>query len=152
MTRFQKIILALVILFGLIQFIRPDQNIEANQSRNDIFYKTDTPIAVSTSIKAACYDCHSNNTVYPWYASVAPVSWILANHVNEGKEHLNFSEWTVYSAEKRQKYLLEIVDVIENDEMPLKPYQLLHKDAMLSPDQKELVMRWARDQKAAAEE
>lgn len=152
MTRAQKIILVLVVVFGLIQFIRPERNIETNPSRNDIFYKTDTPIAVSTGIQRACYDCHSNNTVYPWYASVAPVSWMLANHVKEGKKHLNFSEWTIYSPEKRQKYLLEIVDVIENNDMPPKPYQMLHKEAMMAADVQALVVQWARDQKAGIQE
>lgn len=152
MTRAQKIILVLVVVFGLIQFIRPERNIETNPSRNDIFYKTDTPIAISTGVQQACYDCHSNNTVYPWYASVAPVSWMLANHVKEGKKHLNFSEWTIYSPEKRQKYLLEIVDVIENNDMPPKPYQMLHKEAMMAADVQALVVQWARDQKAGIQE
>jgi cbb3-type cytochrome oxidase cytochrome c subunit len=152
MTRAQKIILVLVVVFGLIQFIRPERNIETNPSRNDIFYKTDTPIAISTGVQQACYDCHSNNTVYPWYASVAPVSWMLANHVKEGKKHLNFSEWTIYSPEKRQKHLLEIVDVIENNDMPPKPYQMLHKEAMMAADVQALVVQWARDQKAGIQE
>ena len=88
----KKILLGILIIIILIQFIRPEKNI-SSESINDISTVMDVPENVQEIIKTSCADCHSNTTKYPWYSEVAPVSWYLASHVNDGKKHLNFSEW-----------------------------------------------------------
>lgn len=138
-------LLAFVLLFGLIQFYRPEKNWQINESRGDIFYKKDADPKIVKILKTACYDCHSNNTAYPWYNNIAPVSWMIANHVNEGKEHLNFSNWDIYIPEKQHKLLDEIIEVVEEGEMPLSSYLIIHSEAKLSDSDKELLKFWATD-------
>lgn len=145
MSRIQIVILVLIVLLIVIQFIRPERNIENNPSRNDIFHKTGHPIEISASVQSACYDCHSNRTAYPWYASVAPVSWFIANHVNEGKEHLNFSNWKLLDKAQQQHALEEIVEVLEKQEMPLKPYQWLHSEAKMTTERSSQIISWAKE-------
>ncbi|MDY0076039.1 MAG: heme-binding domain-containing protein [Bacteroidales bacterium] len=147
MGRTQKILLVLIVLIIAIQFIRPERNIENNPSRYDIFHKTGQPTEISAMVQSACYDCHSNRTAYPWYASVAPVSWIIANHVNEGKEHLNFSNWKLLDKAQQQHALEEIIEVLEKDEMPLKPYQWLHNEATMTPEKSAKMISWAQEMK-----
>lgn len=142
MKKKQLIILIVLLVFGLIQFIRPDRNLQTNPSRYDIFHKTETNPEVVMIVQQACYDCHSNRTAYPWYASIAPVSWMISQHVKDGKKHLNFSEWTLYSAEKQSHKLDEIVEVLQENEMPPQPYVWLHKEAAISPAKKERLMEW----------
>ena len=86
-------------------------------------------------MKAACYDCHSNKNVYPWYTYVQPVGWYVKNHIEEGKEHLNFSEFGNYTAEKQAHKLEESYELIEKGEMPLSSYTLIHKEAVLTTEQ-----------------
>lgn len=137
------IILGIVALFGLIQFIRPERNQQTNPSRYDVFHKTDTDGRLVALVQSACYDCHSNRTSYPWYASVAPVSWMISSHVKDGKKNLNFSEWILYPEDKKLHKLEEIIEVLEAGEMPPKPYQWLHQEAKLSVEQKNKVVAWA---------
>ncbi len=144
-------LLALVLLFGFIQFFRPEKNWQINPSRSDIFYKEQADPKLVTLLKTSCYDCHSNNTAYPWYNNIAPVSWILANHVNEGKEHLNFSEWDLYTPEKQHDLLDEIIEVVEENEMPLGSYLIIHDEAKLSDADKEMLKFWATDEMVALE-
>ncbi|MBU1369658.1 MAG: heme-binding domain-containing protein [Bacteroidetes bacterium] len=144
MTRLQKVLLVLLIIFVLIQFVRPERNIENNPSRYDIFHKTDQPTEISAMVQAACYDCHSNRTAYPWYASVAPVSWFLANHVKEGKEHMNFSEWKLLDKTQQLHMLDEIKEVLEKQEMPPKSYQWLHDEARLSAADHDKIINWVK--------
>lgn len=143
-----KILIGLLVLIILIQFIRPERNIENNPSRYDIFHKSGQPTEVVAMVQSACYDCHSNRTAYPWYGSVAPVSWLLANHVKEGKSHLNFSDWKLLESEKQRHALDEIIEVLEKQEMPPKPYQWLHSEADLDQAQMLLIIKWATDFKA----
>ncbi len=140
-----KILIGLLVLIILIQFIRPERNIENNPSRYDIFHKSGQPTEVVAMVQSACYDCHSNRTAYPWYGSVAPVSWLLANHVNEGKSHLNFSDWKLLESDKQRHVLDEVIEVLEKQEMPPKPYQWLHSEADLDQAQVQLIINWATD-------
>lgn len=94
-------------------------------------------------LKETCYDCHSNNTVYPWYNNIAPISFWLANHVKDGKKHLNFSAWDGYSVEKKDHKLEEVIEMIENGEMPLKEYTWTHQNARLTNEQRESIVAWA---------
>lgn len=145
MSRSQKLLVILLVLFLAIQFIRPERNIETNPSRYDIFHKTSQPVEISVIVQSACYDCHSNSTAYPWYASVAPVSWIIANHVKEGKDNLNFNDWKLLDTSQQQDALEDMIEVLEKGEMPLKPYQWLHKDARLTAAKTEQIINWAKE-------
>ena len=95
-------------------------------------------------IKAACYDCHSNETIYPWYSHVAPFSWIIADHVIEGRDELNFSEWGTYSLKRQDHKLEEMIEEVEEGEMPMKGYVMLHSEADLTEEQTEAVFSWIR--------
>jgi len=107
--------------------------------------ETDIPTSpeVKAVLKRACYDCHSNETVWPWYSRVAPASWIVAKDVREGRAEVNFSAWNRYSAEERGKKLKESWKEIEEGEMPFKRYLALHPAARLSDQDKVLLRGWA---------
>ncbi|MBS4062852.1 MAG: heme-binding domain-containing protein [Bacteroidetes bacterium] len=141
------IILALVVIFGLIQFIRPERNLQTNPSRYDIFYLTETEGSVISTFQTACYNCHSSNTAYPWYASVAPVSWALNSHINNGKKKLNFSDWILYDKEQQIKLLLDISEVLTEQEMPPKPYTWLHAEARLTDANRMRLNEWVNSKK-----
>lgn len=99
---------------------------------------------VGEILQAACYDCHTNETVWPWYSYVAPMSFFVADHVVEGREHLNFSTWGQESAADRDHMLDEVIEVVEEGEMPLRSYTLLHGEARLTDAQQTALIEWAR--------
>jgi hypothetical protein len=138
------ILILIIVLIGLAQFIRPERNNQTNPSRYDIFHLTETPGPVVSTINTSCYNCHSNNTAYPWYASIAPASWLIRQSITEGKSHLNFSEWTLYSKEEQEKLLLEMIEVLEKKEMPPKPYLWMHAEAELDQQSMAMIIDWAR--------
>jgi hypothetical protein len=137
------IIIAILLVFGAIQFIRPERNLATVESRYDVFYLTETNSELIRTVKMACYDCHSDRTAYPWYASIAPVSWLIGQHVKNGKRHLDFSRWTVYDKQERISKLLEIKEVLQQAEMPPSIYLLMHSDAKLSGPQRSMIIQWA---------
>lgn len=139
----KKILLVLIAAFIVIQFIRPDKNISELPSENDIRVHHSVPANVLSILKRACYDCHSNNTNYPWYSNIQPVGWWLADHVEEGKEELNFSEFATYSAKKADHKLEEVVEMVEEGEMPLESYTFIHRDAKLTAEEAKTLMNWA---------
>jgi len=139
----KKILIFLLIVLVGIQFFHPQKNISTAASPNDIALHYLVPENVQGILKKSCYDCHSNNTVYPWYNNVQPVAWWLANHVNEGKHDLNFDEFAGY-APKKQYHKLESIIQSQNDGwMPLDSYLWIHKDAILNQQQKQAVIAWA---------
>jgi hypothetical protein len=144
----KKILFTLLILFVFIQFFRPDRNISASVSPNDIANKYAIPVNVKEKLKVACYDCHSNNTRYPWYYNIQPVGWWLQHHVNEGKEELNFSEFLSYSPKKAHHKMEETVETINEGEMPLSSYTLMHRNASLSAEQAKEIVDWANQTKS----
>ena len=133
----KKIATIVVVLLIFIQFFKPERNLSDDQSHH-ISTKYAFPEEIAAISKAACDDCHSNKTTYPWYANVQPAAWWLSNHVNEGKKHLNFSEFTIRRIAVQNHKLEEIVEMVEEGEMPLKSYTWLglHPDAKLTQDQK----------------
>lgn len=137
----KKVVGIIITLLVLIQFIRPEKN-QSKDYTNDISTEISIPQDVQQIIKTSCADCHSNFTVYPWYNNIAPVSWFLANHVNEGKEHLNFSEWTTYNVRQKNHLIKELKEVIKENEMPLTSYTLIHKDAILTEQQNKALLDW----------
>jgi len=137
----KKKVLIVIIVLGLIQFIKPQKNNSKNY-KNDITTELQVPKEVQEIIKTSCADCHSNNTAYPWYNNIAPVSWFLAYHVNEGKEHLNFSEWTSYNKNQKNHIIKEMKEEIKEREMPLTSYTLIHKNTTLTKQQSKLFLNW----------
>jgi len=137
---FNRIIYILIIVFIGIQFFGIDTDNPPVDERNDFFYKAKVADETLNLIKTACYDCHSDETVYPKYAYMQPVGWFLKDHVDEGREHLNFSEWGTYEKKKKDHKMEECVEMLEKGEMPLESYTILHSEASLSDEQKTLLM------------
>ena len=139
----RKIILGLLVLFVAAQFIRPEKNLAAVESPTDIETKHPVPAEVKALMKRACYDCHSNNTNYPWYTEIQPVGWWLASHVNDGKKHLNFSEFATYSVKRTVSKLEQISETVSQQAMPLPSYTWGHPEARLTPAEITLLTDWA---------
>lgn len=138
----RKIWVGLLVLFIFIQFVQPTRN-KSNQSlQTDLVKLFVVPSEVLKVLEAACFDCHSNNTKYPWYSWVQPFGWILANHIRKGKEDLNFSEFGSYSVRRQLSKLTGVANSIKDGSMPLSSYTLLHKTARLSKDEKALLINW----------
>jgi hypothetical protein len=132
-----RILVIFIAILLLIQLIRIDTTNKSTDNAMDFTVRSGADENISVMVRAACYDCHSNETIYPWYAQIAPVSWWIGNHVNEGREHLNFSEWTAYDTEKQKHKLEECVEMIRAGEMPMKSFTWLHPEARLSDEQKQ---------------
>jgi hypothetical protein len=135
---FQVLLLALIV----IQFFRPAKNKSEGISNNDITKLYPVPENVQSILKTSCYDCHSNNTEYPWYNNIQPVAWWLKNHIDEGKRGLNFSEFATYRIGKQYRRLDDINKQIKDDEMPLDSYLWIHKNAKLNDEQKLAITNW----------
>ena len=135
---FQILLLALIV----IQFIRPTKNKAEGISNNDISKIYPVPENVQSILKTSCYDCHSNNTVYPWYAQVQPVAWWLNDHIEDAKKDLNFSEFAGYRIGRQYRKLEEINELVKEGEMPLDSYLWIHKDAKLNGQQKITIANW----------
>jgi hypothetical protein len=139
----RKILLVLLVIFILIQIIRPEKNISSTASPNDIAAHHNVPADVLNILKRSCYDCHSNNTIYPWYNNIQPVAWWMADHVKGGKRELNFSEFAAYSAREQHHRLRALIGQVKKDEMPMDSYLWIHKYAKLNDAQKNAVIAWA---------
>lgn len=143
MKAIKKILLVLLAILVVIQFIRPNKNISSGPYVNSIDKHYTVPGDVQTVLKRSCYDCHSNNTYYPWYNNIQPVGWLLAHDVNEGKEDLNFDEFNSYSLSKKQHKLKDLTEEVKEGEMPMSIYTVIHRDAVLSAAEKERLISWA---------
>ncbi|SEW51738.1 heme-binding domain-containing protein [Chitinophaga arvensicola] len=126
----------------IMQFFRPEKNSSRQQVTGSIATVSATPENVQAILRNACYDCHSNNTHYPWYASIQPAGWWLAQHVREGKEALNFDEYASYSAKRQVNKLKRLRTQLEEGKMPLPAYTWLHPAARLTPAEKDTVLKW----------
>ncbi len=135
---FQILLLAFIVL----QFFRPEKNTSTAIAANDITAKYSVPKDVQNILVTSCYDCHSNNTNYPWYANIQPVAWWLNDHIKEGKKELNFSNFTTYRIGRQYKKLEEIASEVNEDKMPLESYTKIHKNAKLNNEQKLLITNW----------
>ncbi|MEP7163946.1 MAG: heme-binding domain-containing protein [Ferruginibacter sp.] len=144
MKRFFKILFYTILIALLIfqLYPKPTKNLSSTINANDITLAQHVPPEVEQVLKTSCYDCHSNNTVYPWYASVQPVAMWLGDHISEGKHDLNFSEFGGYSMRKKYKKLEEINELVKEDKMPLSSYTLIHRDAKLDESKKLLLANW----------
>jgi hypothetical protein len=139
----RAILLILLAALVLIQFIRPQKNISGSIDGRDITAKYVVPAGVLDILKTSCYDCHSNNTRYPWYWEVQPVMWYMNGHIAEAKRGLNFSIFASYAIRKQYKLFDNIEKEVKEGGMPLGSYTLIHRDAVLSDAQKLLIANWA---------
>jgi len=138
----KKLTLIALLIFIGIQFVPMDVPADIpTKAKNEL----EAPDAVISVLKRACFDCHSNHTTFPWYSNIAPVSWFTKHHVEEGREHMNFSTWAEYDDEKKLKFLDKIPKAIKS-KMPLPSYLLIHKEAKLNDADKALLTKWATDE------
>jgi len=126
-----------------MQLYQPARNIGFEQDITADFTKVyNVPKNIEIILRTSCYDCHSNNTYYPWYSYIQPARFFMESHIKEGKENLNFNEWGNYSDRKQNNKLDRIAKQIKSNEMPLTSYTLIHKNATLSDTQKKEVLDW----------
>ncbi len=133
----------LVVLVGL-QFFPARTNNSSTVPSTDFIKTYKAPKQIAQTLNASCYDCHSNNTKYPWYSKVQPVGWLLEDHINDGKEVLNLSEFGSYSGRKQQSKLISMISQIEDDKMPLPSYIFIHREARLSKENKKTLLDYLR--------
>ncbi len=140
----KKILLLLLAVFVIIQFIQVDVSIPDNYVAADIGFldKYNTPDDIATLVKDGCYDCHSYETEYKWYMSVAPISWFTKEHVKDGRKHLNFSDWESYDLAKKKHKLEECYEEIEEMEMPLSSYVKMHAEANFDDKDRQKLVVW----------
>jgi Haem-binding domain len=139
----KRILLIFLIILLAIQFIRPAKNIHPGPQPNDISTVYAVPANVDSILVKACNDCHSNNTRYPWYNNLQPVAWFLDNHVKDGKRSLNLNEFATYNAARKYDKITEVKKHIDEGEMPLSSYTLIHRDADLTGTEKEELIAWS---------
>ena len=136
----KKILIIIIVSFILIQFFPIDKNNPVATPKMDFLQIKDTPEKTANLIRNSCYDCHSNESKYPWYANIQPFGWFLENHIQEGRKELNFSTFATYEKKRQTKKLDEAVEMLEKNEMPLDSYVIAHAEAKLSAADKKEVM------------
>jgi hypothetical protein len=139
---FKKIVFGLLAVLIIIQFIRPSRNTHDGPQPSDIGNVYALPDGVHDVLKAKCYDCHSNNTNYPWYTNIQPIGWWMDWHIREGKHELNFSTFGEYAKERADHKLEEIIEVLEEGTMPLESYLLMHRNAAVTQEESERIVSW----------
>jgi cytochrome c551/c552 len=139
-----------VVSIGFVAFLLLAQLVPIDRTNPSIESDVKAPPEIDRPLRAACYDCHSNETVWPWYSHVAPISWLLAYDVKEGRAELNFSTWQLYDAKKEQKKLKEIVETMNNGEMPPWYYVIIHAEARLVDKDHQALVTWASQGKAGS--
>ncbi|MGI8787056.1 MAG: heme-binding domain-containing protein [Pyrinomonadaceae bacterium] len=142
------IVVVLAVGFIAIQFYRPDRMNPPIVQAETLEANAQVPENVEAILKRSCNDCHSNQTNYPWYSNVAPFSWLLNNHITEGRQHLNFSVWATSDKNRKRRKLDEICDEVTNGTMPYNQYLWIHRDARLSEEDKKILCDWTETEKA----
>jgi cytochrome c551/c552 len=132
------------ILLGLVAVLVVMQLVPLDRTNPPVTGEIQAPAEVKAVLKRSCWDCHSNESVWPWYSRVAPVSFLVFRDVKDGRKHLNFSEWTTYQPERQAKKLKEIAEEVGDGEMPMAIYVPLHPEAKLSPADTKLLVDWAK--------
>lgn len=138
------ILVSLLIIFVIAQFFGPDKNEGSLESIMAFTNDTKPSDEVMMTLEDTCFDCHSNNSRYPWYNNITPVNYWMAEHIKDAKKHLNFSEWDSYSVKKKDHKLDEVIEMVEKKEMPLPSYTWTHEDAKLTDKQIEELISWAK--------
>ncbi|MEW6653010.1 MAG: heme-binding domain-containing protein [Bacteroidota bacterium] len=136
-----------IIKWALLLALVGSQFIEVERTNPPVTKELQASAEVKNILRNACYDCHSNETVWPWYSNIAPVSFLIANHVNDGRRHLNFSTWGNMFTPKQNEYKKEIWEEIERGKMPIGSYTWLHPKAKLTPEQRKVIKSWSMGEK-----
>lgn len=139
----KNLVIVLVVAFLVIQVVRPDRSNPPVDSSRTIHSQLQPPAEVASVLERSCMDCHSNQTRWPWYSNVAPVSWLVADDVEEAREHMNFSEWAGYERKDAAELLEDICKETSKGDMPLQSYVLMHRDAKLSPQDVRALCEWS---------
>ena len=147
----KKLGLLIVAVVLILQFIPVDRTNPEIDKTKDFLTNVNASPEISNIIKTSCYDCHSNHTVWPWYSFVAPVSWVVADHVEHGRKELNFSEWTDFEFKRKDHKLEECVEAIEEGWMPDGNYVKMHEEANLTSEQRELLIAFFKDARSNLE-
>ncbi len=141
----RKALIVLGVILLLAQFIQPTHEFPVSDPSLDLLEMYKPSIEVASLVKNACYDCHSNETKYPFYSLITPLNFWLKSHVENGRRELNFSTWKSYEHDKMKHKLEESADKTERKEMPLLSYMIMHRDAWLSEEERSLLVEWFRD-------
>jgi hypothetical protein len=145
-TLLKRLSLGLLIVLAGIQLFRPDRTNPQVTPSQTVQAAASLPPGVDAVLKRSCYDCHSSETRWPWYSSVVPMAWGVANHVKQGRAEMNFSDWGAYPARKRVALLEKMCDEVREGRMPLKQYLWLHRDATLSEADWKSVCDWSMEE------
>jgi hypothetical protein len=137
------ILITLALVFIVIQFIPSGIPENKPENKNSIVNSNLVTAPVVDQLRKSCFDCHSDQVQFPWYSKLAPSSWLIADHILDGKSNLNFSEWQGYSNREKIGFLEEIKDEVESGNMPLKSYLLIHRDAKLNSEEISVLLTWA---------
>ena len=138
----KRILVGLLIVLVLLQFWRPEKNVSTENVVADFEAQTKPSNEVALILEQKCYDCHSNNTTYPWYAEIAPISLWIDGHIEEGREHFNVSDWASWDLEKKDHKMDELIEEVEEGHMPEDSYTWMH--GKLSLEEKEMLMAWGK--------
>lgn len=140
-----KILMVVLAVFIVLQFFGVDKTVPETEPSSDFLNIHQPPDNVESIFRSACYDCHSYETTYPWYSNIQPVAWWLQDHIEEGRDEMNLSTWQDYSAEDADHYLEEMIEVVDEEEMPLPSYTWAHSEARLTDAQRNELTAWVRD-------
>jgi len=137
----RRVLILFLVGFIGMQFVRPDRTNPPAHAAASL--TANTPPHITALLDRSCRDCHSNETRWPWYSNVAPMSWLVADHVHHGCEHLNYSEWTTYDPDHQDKLLGEMCGLVKRERMPLPSYLLIHRGSRLSPEDVTALCAWS---------
>jgi hypothetical protein len=144
----RRILLVMIVVFILIQLYRPATTNPPEDPSHNLKTVAQVPPDIDHILANSCSDCHSYKTVWPWYTNVAPTRWLVVSDVNDGRRHLNFSEWTKLTPERQQRKLSELCEEVEAGEMPLKQYTWIHTQTRLNESQREAICAWTKAEQA----
>lgn len=138
----KKIFIAIVIVFVILQFFQINKINPITEPSKDLLVVNNTSADIASLVKTSCYDCHSNQTNYPYYSYLQPIGWFLKNHIDEGRNELNFSTFADYDLKKQDHKLEECIELIEKNEMPLSSYTIIHNQAKLDQTKKNQLIEY----------
>jgi len=141
-----RLFLIIVAIILLIQLYRPARTNPPSDPAKSIFVTPQIPVDVAKSLNHSCSDCHTNNTKWPKYSYIAPVSWLVVDDVNEGRRHVNFSDWGSFSAERQQEKLTDICNEVKDGGMPLRQYTWMHSGTALNQQQRDAICAWTKSE------
>ena len=145
----KKVLLILLVVFAIAQFFGPEKN-ESNIASVEAFFReTNPPEDVKLILKESCFDCHSSFTRYPWYNNITPVNYWMAKHIKVGSKHFNVSKWEGASIKRKDHKFEELIEMVEEKEMPLPSYTWTHSEAKLTDAQRESIINWAKQVRVA---